>query len=189
MRNKIIFTALLANAALLPALAETRNLAGAWVGPNDLIVTICTDNDSIPSVCYCGIYRTIGWVDVRSEINGDSLIMTAEHAGSPLEGRFRIVSDERMTGTLSTGNPDESWFFTGPAELTKQKPYMPENLNHDLEGIIRPSDYGILSLDRAMAREILSTLSPQSYGYAEKTVIEKLLDAKTTPVTPDDMIG
>lgn len=189
MTNNLFLSILVATSAFVPAYSAQRDLTGAWEGPGDIMVNICADNDNRQSVCYCGIYRTIGWVDINSEIKGDSLIMTAEQVGCPLEGRFRIESDELMTGTLTAGKPEDSWYFNGRADLVKQKPYMPENLNHELEGVILPSDYGILSLDREKAREVISCLSPESYGYAEKGAVEKLLNAKTYPVTPDDMIG
>ena len=66
---------------------------------------------------------------------------------------------------------------------------MPENLNPELEDIILPSDYGVLARDRNIAWEALSTLTPESYGYAEKNMVEKLVNAKTYPITPKDMIG
>lgn len=189
MKYRYIIAAFIVCPAFVASFAQNQDLTGAWEGPNELTMTICTDNGNRQSVCYCGIYRTIGWVDVASEIIGDSLIMTAEHADSPLEGRFRIVSQERMTGTLTTGKPGESWYFNGSAELVKQKPYMPDNLNPDLEGVIHTSDYGLLSLDREMAKEALSAVSRNSVGYADKEMVEKLLNSKTYPVTPEDLEG
>lgn len=50
---------------------------------------------------------------------------------------------------------------------------MPENINHELEGTIQPSDYGVLSLDMEKARETLAAISPRSYGYAEKGMVKK----------------
>lgn len=40
-----------------------------------------------------------------------------------------------------------------------------------------------------MAQEVLSTIAPGAIGYAEKTVVEKLLNAKTYPISPKEMIG
>ena len=66
---------------------------------------------------------------------------------------------------------------------------MPDNLNHALEGTILPTDYGVLSLGREKAQEVLSAVTAGSIGYAEKRVVEKLLSAKTYPISPKDMIG
>ena len=85
------------------------------------------------------------------------------------------------------GMPDDEWYVDGPAELTKERPLMPENLNPALEGVVLPSDYGTLSGDRDKAWEALSAIAPGSYGYAEKGMVEKLLNARTEAVTPADM--
>ena len=173
--------------AVFLAQANMSNLTGAWKGPKDLMINICETTDSQPYVCHCGIFRTFGWVDVSSAVTGDSLLLKANDIGSPFEGKFRIESDDRLTGSLIMGEPGEDWYFNGHAELIREKPLMPENLNHDLEDVIRTSDYDVLSRDRDIAREVLSTVSPKSCGYAEKQSVEKLLAAKPLPVLPKDM--
>lgn len=180
---------LIAISGFLTAFADTDNLTGAWKGPKDLMVNICIDNDKQLYVGYCGILRTYGWVDFTTSLTPDSLIIKSADIGSPFEGRFKIESDNRLVGKLEMGSHGDDWYFNGNAELVKEKPVMPENLNPKLEGIILPSDYGVLARDRNIAWEALSTLTPKSYGYAEKKMVEKLLNAKTHPITPKDMIG
>ncbi len=191
MNKRIIVTAITACStfALLFAHEHPVKLVGAWRGPNDLIVNMCDDNQMQPYVCYCGIFRAYGWSDFSTVVAGDSLIMKSTGAESPFEGRFKIESDDRLVGSLTMGYPDAAWYYNGCAELIRQKPEMPDNLNADLEGTILPSDYGRLSVNREAAREVLSTLSPDSYGYAEREDVWQLLDAKTYPVTPDEMMG
>lgn len=180
---------LIAISGFLTAFADTDNLTGAWKGPKDLMVNICIDNDKQLYVGYCGILRTYGWVDFSTSLTPDSLIIKSADIGSPFEGRFKIESDNRLVGKLEMGSHGDDWYFNGNAELVKEKPVMPENLNPKLEGIILPSDYGVLARDRNIAWEALSTLTPKSYGYAEKNMVEKLVNAKTYPITPKDMIG
>lgn len=173
----------------ISAYSEKSNLIGAWKGPADLIINLCDDNQNQLYVCYCGIFRTYGWINFSTAISRDSLIMVSTDVGSPFDGRFKIESDDRLVGTLIMGNADDTWYYAGNAELIKQKPVMPDNLNPKLEKVILPTDYGILSLDREKAWEALSTISPRSYGYAEKEDVGKLLDAKTYPVLPKDLVG
>lgn len=180
---------LIAISGFLTAFADTDNLTGAWKGPKDLMVNICIDNDKQLYVGYCGILRTYGWVDFSTSLTPDSLIIKSADIGSPFEGRFKIESDNRLVGKLEMGSHGDDWYFNGNAELVKEKPVMPENLNPKLEGIILPSDYGVLARDRNIAWEALSTLTPKSYGCVEKNMVEKLLNAKTYPITPKDMIG
>ena len=189
MSSKKYIATLIAISGFLTAFADTDNLTGAWKGPKDLMVNICIDNDKQLYVGYCGILRTYGWVDFSTSLTPDSLIIKSADIGSPFEGRFKIESDNRLVGKLEMGSHGDDWYFNGNAELVKEKPVMPENLNPKLEGIILPSDYGVLARDRNIAWEALSTLTPKSYGYAEKKMVEKLLNAKTYPITPKDMIG
>lgn len=189
MSSKKYIATLIAISGFLTAFADTDNLTGAWKGPKDLMVNICIDNDKQLYVGYCGILRTYGWVDFSTSLTPDSLIIKSADIGSPFEGRFKIESDNRLVGKLEMGSHGDDWYFNGNAELVKEKPVMPENLNPKLEGIILPSDYGVLARDRNIAWEALSTLTPKSYGYAEKKMVEKLLNAKTHPITPKDMIG
>lgn len=189
MSSKKYIATLIAISGFLTAFADTDNLTGAWKGPKDLMVNLCIDNDKQLYVGYCGILRTYGWVDFTTSLTPDSLIIKSADIGSPFEGRFKIESDNRLVGKLEMGSYGDDWYFNGNAELVKEKPVMPENLNPKLEGIILPSDYGVLARDRNIAWEALSTLTPKSYGYAEKKMVEKLLNAKTHPITPKDMIG
>lgn len=175
--------------ASAPAFAEESSLQGAWSGPKDLVVNICTDGESRLYVCSCGIFRTFGWVDVDMTVNGDSLMLRAKDVDAPFEGCLRMESADRLTGTITMGHPGEDWYYSGRTELVRQKPPMPENLNPELEGIVRTSDYGVLSIDGYLAWEVLSKLSPKSYGYAEKEQVDKLLNAKPLAVTPDEMAG
>lgn len=188
MSSKKYIATLIAISGFLTAFADTDNLTGAWKGPKDLMVNLCIDNDKQLYVGYCGILRTYGWVDFTTSLTPDSLIIKSADIGSPFEGRFKIESDNRLVGKLEMGSHGDDWYFNGNAELVKEKPVMPENLNPKLEGIILPSDYGVLARDRNIAWEALSTLTPKSYGYAEKKMVEKLLNAKTHPITPKDMI-
>ncbi len=189
MSSKKYIATLIAISGFLTAFADTDNLTGAWKGPKDLMVNICIDNDKQLYVGYCGILRTYGWVDFSTSLTPDSLIIKSADIGSPFEGRFKIESDNRLVGKLEMGSHGDDWYFNGNAELVKEKPVMPENLNPELEDIILPSDYGVLARDRNIAWEALSTLTPKSYGYAEKNMVEKLVNAKTYPITPKDMIG
>jgi hypothetical protein len=189
MSSKKYIATLIAISGFLTAFADTDNLTGAWKGPKDLMVNLCIDNDKQLYVGYCGILRTYGWVDFSTSLTLDSLIIKSADIGSPFEGRFKIESDNRLVGKLEMGSHGDDWYFNGNAELVKEKPVMPENLNPKLEGIILPSDYGVLARDRNIAWEALSTLTPKSYGYAEKNMVEKLLNAKTYSITPKDMIG
>lgn len=189
MSSKKYIATLIAISGFLTAFADTDNLTGAWKGPKDLMVNLCIDNDKQLYVGYCGILRTYGWVDFSTSLTPDSLIIKSADIGSPFEGRFKIESDNRLVGKLEMGSHGDDWYFNGNAELVKEKPVMPENLNPKLEGIILPSDYGLLARDRIIAWEALSTLTPKSYGCVEKNMVEKLLNAKTYPITPKDMIG
>lgn len=189
MSSKKYIATLIAISGFLTAFADTDNLTGAWKGPKDLMVNLCIDNDKQLYVGYCGILRTYGWVDFSTSLTPDSLIIKSADIGSPFEGRFKIESDNRLVGKLEMGSHGDDWYFNGNAELVKEKPVMPENLNPELEDIILPSDYGVLARDRNIAWEALSTLTPKSYGYAEKNMVEKLLNAKTYSITPKDMIG
>lgn len=189
MSSKKYIATLIAISGFLTAFAATDNLTGAWKGPKDLLVNICIDNDKQLYVGYCGILRTYGWADFSTSLTPDSLIIKSADIGRPFEGRFKIESDNRLIGKLEMGSAGDDWYFNGNAELVKEKPVMPENLNHDLEGVILPSDYDVLARDRDIAMEVLSTLTPKSYGYAEKNMVEKLLNAKTYPIIPEDMIG
>lgn len=189
MSSKKYIATLIAISGFLTAFADTDNLTGAWKGPKDLMVNLCIDNDKQLYVGYCGILRTYGWVDFTTSLTPDSLIIKSADIGSPFEGRFKIESDNRLVGKLEMGSHGDDWYFNGNAELVKEKPVMPENLNPKLEGIILPSDYGVLARDRNIAWEVLSTLTPKSYGCVEKNMVEKLLNAKTYPITPKDMIG
>lgn len=189
MSSKKYIATLIAISGFLSAFADTDNLTGAWKGPKDLMVNLCIDNDKQLYVGYCGILRTYGWVDFSTSLTPDSLIIKSADIGSPFEGRFKIESDNRLVGKLEMGSHGDDWYFNGNAELVKEKPVMPENLNPELEDIILPSDYGVLARDRNIAWEALSTLTPKSYGCVEKNMVEKLLNAKTYPITPKDMIG
>lgn len=189
MSSKKYIATLIVISGFLTAFADTDNLTGAWKGPKDLMVNLCIDNDKQLYVGYCGILRTYGWVDFTTSLTPDSLIIKSADIGSPFEGRFKIESDNRLVGKLEMGSHGDDWYFNGNAELVKEKPVMPENLNPKLEGIILPSDYGVLARDRNIAWEALSTLTPKSYGYAEKNMVEKQLNAKTYSITPKDMIG
>lgn len=189
MRINKYITSLIALCGFLTSSAETPNLIGAWKGPMDLMVNLCIDNDKQVYVGYCGILRTYGWVNFSTSLTPDSLIMKSTDIGSPFEGRFKIESDNRLVGKLEMGSPGDDWYFNGDVELVKEKPVMPENLDPKLEGIVNPSDYSVLSRDKKIVWEVLSTLTLKSYGYNERKEVERLLTAKTYPLTPEDMIG
>ena len=157
MSSKKYIATLFAFIGFLTSFAETSNLIGAWKGPKDLMINLCIDNGKKLYVGYCGILRTYGWVDFSTSLTPDSLIIKSADIGSPFEGRFKIESDNRLVGKLEMGSHGDDWYFNGNAELVKEKPVMPENLNPKLEGIILPSDYGVLARDRNIAWEALST--------------------------------
>ena len=191
MNFRFLILALIAYSSMtaLAAHAETRNLVGAWRGPKDLVIDVCDDGRNQQYVCSCGIFRTCGWVNLSTTFSNDSIIIVSEEVGHPFEGRFKIVSTDRLEGVLTMGNVGDEWFYNDSCELIRQKPEMPDNLNHALEGTILPADYGVLSLDRVMAQQALQAVTPDSYGYAEKREVEKLLNAKTYPLTPKEMTG
>ena len=105
------------------------------------------------------------------------LLITLLIAYSPMSAMFSHAEAGNLTGA-----------WKGPQDLMIN-PEMPDNLNHALEGTILPTDYGVLSLDREKAQEVLSAVTAGSIGYAEKRVVEKLISAKTHPISPKDMIG
>lgn len=187
-KNKWLIAILLIFNVILPVQAVRQDLTGKWNGPKDLMINLCTNGNGGLYVCYCGIFRTFGWADVVLMEDGDSLIMTANDAGSPFEARLHIESSDTLIGTITMGTSEEEWFYGGKAMLVKQKPIIPEQLNHELEGIIHPSDYGVLALDRDIVWNALSAVSPTMYGYAEKGMIKRLLEAKIYPITPDDLM-
>lgn len=126
--------------------AETINLTGAWKGPKDLMINVCDNNQNQQYVCSCGIFRTWGWVNLSTTFSNDSIIIVSEEIDNPFEGRFKIESNDRLEGTLTMGNPGNEWYYNDKCELMKQKPEMPDNLNHALEGTIFPEDYGVSRL-------------------------------------------
>lgn len=189
MKKRLLVALLLTCGVIISSLAEVSNLVGAWKGPKDLMINLCFDSENNLYVCQCGIFRTFGWVNVGYSVEGDSLFLKSTDYGSPFVGRFCIVSNDKMTGTLTMGNPGEDWYYNGAAMLSKEKPVLPENINHQLEGVINESDHDVLSLDRDLAWNVLSSISPSSYGYKEKGDVERLLKAKTYPITPEDMVG
>jgi len=190
MKNTVIIALMMCSAMFTHMVhGATGNLEGAWKGPNDLMINLCDDGQNKLYVCHCGIFRTYGWIGFSTIVSADSLVMMSTDVGSPFEGRFKIESDSKLSGYLVMGNPDDSWYFNGKAELIKLTPEMPDNIAPDLKDIILPNDYGIISLDRQKARDVLSAVAPGSCGYVEKGEVEKLLNAKTYSVSPEDMIG
>lgn len=117
MKNRLIITALMTYSAVSAVFAT--NFEGAWKGPKELMVNLCIDGQKQPYVCHCGIFRTYGWMNFSTTVSGDSLIMVSTDVGSPFEGRFRIESDDRLSGTLIMGNPDDPWYYDGYAEQSE----------------------------------------------------------------------
>ena len=191
MNNRLLITALIAYCSISASFthAATTDLTGAWKGPKDLMINFCLDNQNQPYVCWCGIYRTCGWMNLSTTFSNDSIIIISDEADLPFEGRFKIESNDRLEGVLAMGNPGDEWYYNDSCELIRQKPEMPENLNRALEGTILPADYRVLSHDLETAQEVLATITPRSYGYAEKKAVESLLNAQKQPVTPEEMIG
>lgn len=190
MRSISIVALIMGFSAIVPTVyGQTQNLVGAWKGPNDLMINLCDDGQNKLYVCHCGIFRTYGWINFSTTVSADSLTMTSTDVGSPFDAHFKVESDDKLAGTLTMGNPDEPWYYNGKAELVRQKPEMPDNLNSELKGTILPADYSILSLDRQIAHNVLKTVVPSSYGYDEKKGVEKLINAKIYPISPVDMIG
>lgn len=189
MNTRLATTFLLTISGFLVSFAAIPDIVGAWKGPKELMINFCLDSENNLYVCQCGIFRTFGWDNVEYTVKGDSLLLKSTDSGNPFTGRFRIVSPYKMTGDMTMGNHGEDWYYDGSAELTKERPVMPGNLNHKLEGIVNESDYGVLSLDRELIWNVLNTISPASYGYKEKTDVEKLLNATTLPIIPSDLIG
>lgn len=190
MKNISIVALIMGFSAIAPMVyGRTQNPVGAWKGPNDLMINLCDDGQNKLYVCHCGIFRTYGWINFSITVTADSLVMMSTDSGSPFDGRFKIESDDNLAGSLTMGNPDDPRYYNGNAQLVRQTPEMPDNLNPELKGIILPTDYSILSLDRQIAQDVLKTVMPSSYGYDEKRSVEKLLNARTYPISPVDMIG
>lgn len=162
----------------------TPDLAGEWRGPKDLIINIEADSCGRLNVNSCGIFRTFGWADVGVTLRGDSLFLKANDLGSPLQGRFRIASPDKLSGTIIIGEQGDDWYYSGNAELHRNRVD-----SRAFRGIIKTPDYDALSHDSELAWKALAGLSPKSYGYNEKRMVEKLLNAKVYPLTPEDMIG
>lgn len=130
MRNIFIIALVMVCATIFPAVyGRTQNLAGAWKGPNDLMINLCDDSQNKLYVCHCGIFRTFGWINFSTIVYADSLIMRSTDEGSPFDGHFKIESDDRLVGSLTMGNPDDPWYYNGNAELIRQAPERPDNLN------------------------------------------------------------
>ncbi|MDE6165670.1 MAG: hypothetical protein K2F58_01060, partial [Muribaculaceae bacterium] len=187
MNNRLLITALIAYCSISASFthAATTDLTGAWNGPKDLMINFCLDSQNQPYVCWCGIFRTCGWMNLSTTFSNDSIIIISDEAGLPFEGRFKIESNDRLEGVLAMGNPGDEWYYNDSCELIRQKPEMPENLNRALEGTILPADYRVLSHDLETAQEVLATITPRSYGYAEKKAVESLLTAQKQPVPPE----
>ncbi len=117
---------LLAVGGFFTSSAGTPDFTGAWKGPKDLMINVCVDSQSQPYICHCGIFRTYGWVNFSTIVSTDSLIMVSRDEGSPSEGRFKIESDDRLTGILKMGGRGDEWYYNGKAELVRQKPIMPD---------------------------------------------------------------
>lgn len=184
MRSKLLIAPIFVCSMSIFAANVTSDLSGEWNGPKDLMINISADSCGRLHVNNCGIFRTFGWANVGVTVKGDSLFLKANDLGSPLQGRFRIASTDKLSGTIIIGEQGDDWYYSGNAELHRKKMGTPAFM-----GIIKASDYDALSHDRDLASEALSELSPQSYGYDEKRMVEKLLDAKVYPLTPEDMIG
>ena len=83
-------------------------------------------------------FSHLGMGEPFHNISNDSIIIVSEEIGNPFEGRFKIESNDRLEGNLTMGNPGDEWYYNDKCELLKQKPEMPDNLNHALEGTILP---------------------------------------------------
>lgn len=132
--------------------AQTPNISGDWDGPNDLILHF-TYNPTTKNVKvdYCGIYRVMEW-NPTAKIENGYLVLTQskDSDGNSFNGRLRIESKDKMSGSLSMISYGET-SFSGNATFTRSKiPYysemmgMPGNnpdIDTSLESSGQSSDY------------------------------------------------
>lgn len=132
--------------------AQTPNITGDWDGPNDLILHF-TYNPTTKKVKvdYCGIYRVMEWHPTARIENGYLVLTQSKDSdGNSFNGRLRIDSKDKMTGSLSMISYGET-SFSGNATFTRSKtPYysemmgMPGNnpdIDTSLESNGQSSDY------------------------------------------------
>ena len=129
----------------------------------------------------------VAWEESKDlAVNLCNGMMVTDTGGSSVG---RLMSAAANAGASVVETPDDEWYYDENGKLVKPEAEMPDNLNHELEGIILTDDYGALSFAREKAWETMSAVSPSSYGYVENKVVKKLLEAKIYPLTPEEMIG
>lgn len=132
--------------------AQTPNITGDWDGPNDLILHF-TYNPTTKKVKvdYCGIYRVMEWHPTARIENGYLVLTQSKDGdGNSFNGRLRIESKDKMSGSLTMISYGET-SFSGNATFTRSKiPYysdmmgMPGNnpdIDTSLESNGQSSDY------------------------------------------------
>lgn len=132
--------------------AQTPNITGDWDGPNDLILHF-TYNPTTKKVKvdYCGIYRVMEWHPTARIENGYLVLTQSKDGdGNSFNGRLRIESKDKMSGSLAMISYGET-SFSGNATFTRSKiPYysdmmgMPGNnpdIDTSLESKGQSSDY------------------------------------------------
>ena len=149
---KRLVSLLLSLVAVCISFAQTSNITGDWDGPNDLILHF-TYNPTTKKVKvdYCGIYRVMEW-NPTAKIENGYLVLTQskDSDGNSFNGRLRIESKDKMSGSLSMSSYGET-SFSGNASFTRSKiPYysemmgMPGNnpdIDTSLESNDQSSDY------------------------------------------------
>lgn len=99
------------------------DLSGVWTGPNDLEITLLSDTKAgAVKVLNCGIYRVADW-EVSAKLTGDVLTLQGKSPDyTDFHGRFTLDSWSSMTGSLTMGDDECSYYFDGAASLTKERP-------------------------------------------------------------------
>ena len=105
--------------------AQTPNITGDWDGPNDLILHF-TYNPTTKKVKvdYCGIYRVMEWHPTATIENGYLVLTQSKDSdGNSFNGRLRIESKDKMSGSLTMSSYGET-SFSGNATFIRSKiPY------------------------------------------------------------------
>lgn len=150
--KRLLFVLSLLTAFSIGLFAQTPNITGDWDGPNDLILHF-TYNPTTKKVKvdYCGIYRVMEWHPTAKIENGYLVLTQSKDSdGNSFNGRLRIESKDKMSGSLTMTSYGET-SFSGNATFTRSKtPYysdmmgMPGNnpdIDTSLDSSGQSSDY------------------------------------------------
>lgn len=150
--KRLLFVLALLTAFSIGLFAQTSNITGDWDGPNDLILHF-TYNPTTKKVKvdYCGIYRVMEWHPIATIENGYLVLTQSKDGdGNSFNGRLRIESKDKMSGSLTMISYGET-SFSGNATFTRSKsPYYSDmmgmpgnnpNIDTSLESNDQPSEY------------------------------------------------